>query len=466
MEQKLLSLYTEIVALFAKGLVNRRLYYASHPRMEEAVANIVDLVGKYTRQSGADLFIGVYQENFIFAGKRVLGPTVSGKAVLLLADQLGCGGFTLRKSLDIDELKRFFDMVALLGTGGMDLEEARALFAAHTIENIILAAPYQGSFASNGEQEQWRGEELAEGFPLSVTLRRELFDTVAKAIDAAGMGVPIDVTRTRSVSEFMLQHIHSSFEVVLQSAAYPDFENYTVNHSIRVAALAVYAASQMGWGYQELLAIGIAALLHDIGKCAIPDDILMKKGRLTRAEFDIIRNHPRVGAEILVQQRELAPYTLAACWGHHIRYDGGGYPDQTEWAVRHPVSSLLQICDVFEALTAVRPYKEPMAPEKAFTIMLKDTGAFHPALLASFIKLVGLYPPGTLVKLADGRYGMVVSQTEELDRPNIRINIEKKGRLLGKEEQYMIDLTEEARRDVRVERLVLRHNDMMEVFDA
>ncbi len=464
MEKRALDFYTEIVSLLSRGVVNRRLYSSEHPQLGSFINDILLLFRAYCRTAGQDLFIGIYDNNFIYEGKRVFGSAAVGKELIALTERLHCGGFILKRGLNARELTAFFNVATSSVPIISSLAEARELLFLNRVEHIVLGAPYKGSLhdisASN-----WQGEDRDGGFAIPISLKKELFDSVSEAISAAGLGVSIDITKTRSVSEFMLKYIHTSFDAVLESVVYPDFENYTVNHSIRVAALAVYVASRMEWEEKDLLAIGVAALLHDIGKSVIPDEILMKKSGLSKAEFDIIRAHPKAGTEILVQQKNLMPYTLAACWGHHIRYDGGGYPGQESWAVRHPVSSLLQVCDVFEALTAVRPYKAPMSPEKAFHIMLKDSGAFHPALLASFIKLVGLYPSGTQVKLSDGRYGIVSSQTDILDRPKIRISIDPKGRLLARKNQYEIDLATHDLRNVEVERLVLQQEDMMEVFE-
>ncbi len=464
MEKRPLDFYTEIVSLLSRGVATRRLYSPDHPQTGSLTNDLLLLLGSYFRTTDQDLFIGIYDNTFVYEGKRVFGSTASGRELIALAGRFYCGGFIFKKGVNARELTDFLGLAAAAVPVISSLTAARELLFHNKIERITLGAPYQGNLHDKSE-DNWRGEDRDGGFTGTISLKKELFDSVSDAISAAGLGVPIDVTKTRSVSEFMLKYIHTSFDVVLESVAYPDFENYTVNHSIRVAALAVYVASRMGWERKDLLAIGVAALLHDIGKSVIPDEILMKKSGLSKAEFDIIRAHPKAGTEILVQQKNLMPYTLAACWGHHIRYDGGGYPGQTSWAVRHPVSSLLQVCDVFEALTAVRPYKAPMSPEKAFRIMLKDSGAFHPALLASFIKLVGLYPSGTQVKLSDGRYGTVSSQTAILDRPKIRISIEQQGRLLARKNQYEIDLGTHELRNVEVERLVLQQEDMMDVFE-
>jgi putative nucleotidyltransferase with HDIG domain len=253
----------------------------------------------------------------------------------------------------------------------------------------------------------------------------------------------------------MLRYIQSSFADVMQYVHYPDYDSYTVGHSVRVASLAVYIGTRLDWAEKDLLAIGTAGLLHDIGKSRIPDQILLKKGPLNEEEFAIVRDHPRVGVEILLEQKGVSTLDLAACWGHHLRHDGGGYPNQPAWAVRHPVTALLQICDVFEALTAVRPYKLALEPQEAYGIMLADRGAFHPGLLATFIAVVGLYPPGTYVRLSDRRLGLVTEASDQLDRPKVKIITSAYGEPLYIKEQYEIALSDRKYQELSVEKLLL-----------
>jgi HD-GYP domain-containing protein (c-di-GMP phosphodiesterase class II) len=178
-----------------------------------------------------------------------------------------------------------------------------------------------------------------------------------------------------------------------------------------------------------------------------------------RIYFQVIRDHPRAGVEILLEQKDISELDLAACWGHHLRYDGGGYPKQPEWAVRHPVTALLQICDVFEALTAVRPYKAALDPQGAYTIMLADKGAFHPGLMAAFISMVGLYPPGTYVKLSDKRVGMVTEVSEYIDRPKVIVISSKIGESLGEDDQYLLNLSDKQQQAVSVDQLLLDYQE-------
>lgn len=448
--------------LLCKGMANRKLYFSDHPNVNSYSAEIIDLSNDYFRATGSnEIFIGIFDGFFIFDGKRVFGSSVTGKQLVLLADTLQCGGFGLQKGISVSDLKKFFDIIALPEISVTKLTDSRSLFAKYGINNIRVAEPFP---EHNGQLKQsttkiWEGQAIGKGLQPPSFLYQELYNLVSKTYKDAASERNLNIDKARSVSEFMLHYIQSSFSDVMQHVNYPDYDSYTVGHSVRVSSLAVYIGSKMQWSKKDLLAIGTAALLHDIGKCRIPDSILLKKGRLTDEEFGIVRDHPKAGAEILLEQEGVSELDLAACWGHHLRHDGGGYPKQPAWAVSHPVTALLHICDVFEALTAVRPYKEALDPLGAYTIMLADKGSFHPGLLAAFISMVGLYPPGTYVMLSDKRVGMVTEVSEYIDRPKVVIISSKVGESLGEDDQYLLNLSDKQQQAVSINQLLLDYQE-------
>ncbi len=447
-----------IIMLLCKGMSNRKLYFSDHPRVEAYAVDVVGLVSDYfAATDDNDLFVGVVEGNFIYKGKRIFGPSVTGKQLLDLAKNLHCGGFILEKGITTAELKLFFDISALRNIPIKKIEDSRKLFKNYAITKIKIADPYQERGASEigSSQKAWEGQAVKQGVLSPTVLFQELYNVVSGAYGDAAFDNNVDIDNAMSVSEFMLHYVRSSFADVMQHVHYPDYDSYTVGHSVRVASLAVYIGHKIGWSENVLLSLGTAGLLHDIGKSKIPDEILLKKGKLTNEEFKIIQAHPQEGTKILLEQKGVSELDVAACWGHHIRFDGGGYPRQPSWATRHPVTALLQICDVFEALTAIRPYKDPMTPMGAYAVMLGDEGAFHPGLLATFISMVGLYPPGTYVQLNDKRVGMVKGNSEKIDRPVIHVTESQDGAPLPEYDQYEFDLSNPKHRTSQIQKLLL-----------
>ncbi|MCI5157680.1 MAG: HD domain-containing protein [Candidatus Electrothrix sp. AUS1_2] len=210
----------------------------------------------------------------------------------------------------------------------------------------------------------------------------------------------------------------------------------------------------LGIPREQLVDIGTAALLHDVGKGRIPSEIIYKRGRLTDEEFALMRSHPEFGAEILLEHKEATPMQIAAAWGHHIRFDGGGYPASPSWAVRSRFIHLIQICDVFEALTAVRPYKPSITPLAAFGIMVNDKGAFDPGLLSAFITALGIYPPGSQVRLNNGYRATVVATGREIDKPKVRITHDRTGAEIDTEKAPVVDLGRRRKKMIEIKEIL------------
>ena len=456
MEKKI----NDVIILLCKGISNRKLYFSSHPRVISYAESFLKELGSFFELSEKEeFFIGLIDGHFIFNGKRLFGPTIVGKQFIQFLEMLHCGGVAFKKGVTVVDITAFMDLTDSLKIPLSCIQEARELFKQQGIETITIAGHYicQPGLGVADNKRPWEGQEIGGFLQSPALIYQALFDVVTRAYGDAAFNRELDIDSARSVSEFLLRFTQSNFADVMQYIHYPDFDSYTIGHSVRVSSLAVYLGMKMKWPEEDILAIGTAAILHDIGKSKISPEILYKESSLTDEEFRLIENHPRVGAELLLAQKDSSPLDIAAAWGHHQRYDGKGYPKQPAWAVRNPVIALLQICDVFEALTAVRPYKQAMNPQHAYSVMTSDGGAFHRSLLSAFISCVGIYPPGTYVELSDERIGMVTGVGKIIDRPQLRITALRNGTRLEKEKQYYLNLEEMDFASLKIKRLLLNY---------
>ncbi len=433
----------DIIILLCKGIANRRLYFSGHPKVKNYAEIFLKQLSEFFKTNAKeDFFVGIVDGHFIFDGKRLFGPTVVGRQLIEFLNMLCCGGISFLQGISVDEVSRFMDLTDGLKHALSGLAEARELFKKEGIENITLAGHYSdqpGAGPLDGKK-PWEGEEVGGFLQSPALVYQAIFDVVNRAHGDATFNRELDIESARSVSEFMLHFTQANFADVMQYIHYPDYDSYTVGHSVRVSSIAVFMGMQLHWSEEDILALATAAILHDIGKSKIAPEILYKTSALSQEEFNLIKDHPRVGATLLLAQKDATPIDVAASWGHHQRHDGRGYPNRPGWALSNPVVELLQIIDVFEALTAIRPYKKAMAPKQAFSIMINDKGAFHPGLLSLFMSRIGLYPPGTFVALSDGRIGMVCGVGDRLERPKVRITKIQNDLPLKKEKQYEVDL--------------------------
>lgn len=200
-------------------------------------------------------------------------------------------------------------------------------------------------------------------------------------------------------------------------------DDYTYLHSVAVCGLMISLGRQLGLPDSEAREIGLAGLVHDLGKAEIPDEILNKPGRLTDHEFAVIRNHPAAGHRMLLEGQGVGDVPLDVCLHHHEKIDGSGYPDRLAGDAISLYAKMGAVCDVYDAITSNRAYKEGWSPAEALRKMTEwSEGHFDRTIFQAFIKCVGIYPVGSLVRLESGLLAVVVDNlSSALLTPTVKV---------------------------------------------
>ncbi|MCK4912249.1 MAG: HD domain-containing protein [Candidatus Omnitrophica bacterium] len=225
----------------------------------------------------------------------------------------------------------------------------------------------------------------------------------------------VDDLNLKFITNDIMDNLKDGYQIFSKLKEVKSYDMTTFTHLLNVSILAIYFAHKLSFSRDDCLDIGVAGLFHDIGKLYIAKKIIQKKGKLDEGEFDKIKSHTVLGAEILLSHIDvLSILPVVVAFEHHLQYNLEGYPKLFFPHKINVVSSIIAICDVYDALIQRRSYKRDYSPETIYEIMIKDKGRrFDPKLLDVFFKIMGVWPQRTIVRLEDGRIAIVKQENED-----------------------------------------------------
>lgn len=245
---------------------------------------------------------------------------------------------------------------------------------------------------------------------------------VASMFDDIRMGKAIDTASLDSVVDDVTASIERNESALISLARLKHKDDYTYMHSVAVCGLMIALGKQLSLPEAEIEQVGMAGLLHDIGKARVPLDILNKPGKLTDQEYAIVQQHAQHGYEMLKEAGISDPIALDVCLHHHEKYDGTGYPERHKAEGISIYARMGAVCDVYDAITSNRPYKEGWEPAVSLQRMAQWQGQFDQVIFKAFVKSLGIYPVGSTVKLDSERLAVVIDQNKEsLLAPMVRV---------------------------------------------
>lgn len=270
---------------------------------------------------------------------------------------------------------------------------------------------------------------------------------VSSMFQEARMGKALNADDAIPLVEEISSSVYRNPGAIVSLVRLKNKDEYTYMHSVAVCALMVALARQLGLNETDTREAGLAGLLHDVGKMMIPEEVLNKPGKLTDDEFTLVKSHPEEGHKLLLEGRNISHSTLDVCLHHHEKVDGSGYPHHLKSEEITLFAKMGAVCDVYDAITSNRPYKAGWDPAESLRKMAEwAKGHFDERIFQTFVKSVGIYPIGSLVRLESGRLGVVVDQGENsLLTPKVRTFFSTKSGVYIKPE--LIDLSRPAARD-------------------
>ncbi|KPC53053.1 HD-GYP domain-containing protein [Amantichitinum ursilacus] len=264
---------------------------------------------------------------------------------------------------------------------------------------------------------------VAEEMGRAGRIKNQAKVAVQQVMNDVRLGKVVQVSSLEPLVEEISNSISRSSGALTALLQIKTADEYTFLHSVAVCALMVSFTRSVGFDSSVVQLAGMGGLLHDTGKMKIPSEVLNKPGRLTEAEFELIKQHPRLGWDVLKDVPEIPDIALDITLHHHERFGGGGYPHGLQGEQISTLARMAAVVDVYDAITSNRCYHVGLAPTEALRRMWEWTPShLDPKLVQAFIRMVGIYPVGSMVKLESGRIGVVSeSNTEEMLKPRVKV---------------------------------------------
>lgn len=435
--------FKEVIVSLARLLMQRRLFPPAYPSVQKALSEAfmrLDVFIQYKKLVTLRISKGsIFHLNF-----EMDITTGNNREIHLFRETLGklsIGEIEFSKGITKEELAAFIDILESASRNDKSIDLNEAWSKIYHI-GIRHGMQYESSASSEPETIEKTApvstdnEQLAESKQKSDLghIISEILHDLTKIQTGEG-----EKAGSRILNLIERGDKHTPVILLLESLKH--YDDYTFTHSVNVAVITTAIARHIGFSEEKIDSIGIAALLHDIGKLYVPREIIHKTKRLTPSEWLLVKKHPIDGERIL-REEGVDVLSRRVAYEHHMRYDMRGYPKPKSGHQMHTASHIVRIADSYDALTTKRPYRKQMGPYGAIRMMFKYRGGeFHPGILDVFYSLLGNVPIGSVLKLSTGETALVIdiNKTPE-GLPLVRILTDAAGKPIGRE--IILDLNE------------------------
>ncbi len=358
-------------------------------------------------------------------------------ALMAEFERRSLGGVRFLQGVTPAQLERFFQLF-IAADDPVVAERLPEAVAEASIEHIIPVPAVELDEDDLTRSLEEKSEATTERGRAKRVFWRAVLGTKKIVLRAMQTGRP-DLRHAKRLVQPLVDSVMRHEYSIVGLTALKDHDEYTYAHCVNVSVLSVNMGAVLGMSRQALADLGVSALLHDIGKIAVPADVLRKPAALNAEEWTLVRRHPIEGAKMMARMPGLSPLTLDAmrvCLEHHMNFDRTGYPEvQLEWG-QATMSRIVSVADCFDAITAHRAYhKRPRTAFEGLQYMLGPARVqFDPAVLWALVRTIGLYPAGSVLHTDSGHVVVALSPNpHDLRRPNCRVLVRPDGSAPGED---------------------------------
>ncbi|NOQ88853.1 MAG: DUF3391 domain-containing protein [Gammaproteobacteria bacterium] len=332
-------------------------------------------------------------------------------------------GFLIKNEEDLSTLKKYCIYVFI--------DPDRGIGASEYIEEVsrLKTNIYLERFLQDNKKKvQYENtKSTKDELPAAQVALEDASNQVAHIMDDVKDGKNLNIEAVRGVVEPILDSIIRNSEAYMWLSMMQKKSAYTYSHSVDNCALAIAFGRFMGLPKKDLRTLAIGLLMMDMGNVHVPEGILNKKGRLTEAEYRIVKKHVGHGVEILKTTEGMSEDIVNIALTHHERFDGSGYPGALQGTQIPVYGRMAAIIDCYDAMTSHRPFSAAKSPYAALQNIYNWRGsAFQPELVEQFLQCIGVYPTGSLVEMTNGEVAIVLEQnlTQRM-RPKIMLILDE-----------------------------------------
>jgi HD-GYP domain-containing protein (c-di-GMP phosphodiesterase class II) len=411
-KQKLIESARTVFQLLSAVLKNVTLYPEEHPVLLAAADKLLSKI--------EELLVGRKEVAFYLVGGELFFETISvpiDQNFSLIIEQFAgrdIGGIVFKTGIASVEIIRFAGMMSKEPAFPTDKEEVNTLIAKEGIVHVTL----HRALLVNKQA----GAAIKVGKKKASDIFKDTIEALKEIVQAVHIGKASNMRKVNSIIQIMVDNVLDDRDALMGLTNIKMYDEYTFAHSVNTSILSVSLGTYLSLDKPQIAILGVAALMHDIGKVTILNEIINKPGKLNDEEWKQVQRHPIDGALLLSNVRGVSKLAMVAAFEHH-QHGEKGYPEVEGKYKRHPFSQIVSLADSYEAITSSRVYyANRISPDAAIRILLKNRGiTCAPVLLQAFINMVGIFPIGTLLKLDTGEVGLVMHQTRDLMRPRVLI---------------------------------------------